>query len=116
TIKKRQSAQRNPFTAYVGGLSNTTVNEEDIREYFGRENVTFVKFPIDPTTQLPKAHCYVEFVNQAALEQALTKNGSIFRDNKLVINRPNTSFDNRGRNNRISRGGRSYRDSRVIHD
>ncbi|KAG1056157.1 hypothetical protein G6F43_001924 [Rhizopus delemar] len=116
TNKKRQSVQRNPFTAYVGGLSNTTMNENDIREFFGVENVTFVKFPIDPTTQLPKAHCYVEFASQAALEQALTKNGTIFRDNKLVINRPNTSFDNRGRNNRVSRGGRSYRDSRVLHD
>ncbi len=109
------------------------MNENDIREFFGVENVserqlalfksnstyiqvTFVKFPIDPTTQLPKAHCYVEFASQAALEQALTKNGTIFRDNKLVINRPNTSFDNRGRNNRVSRGGRSYRDSRVLHD
>ncbi|KAG1444436.1 hypothetical protein G6F56_010298 [Rhizopus delemar] len=116
TNKKRQSTQRNPFTAYVGGLSNTTVNENDIREFFGIDNVTFVKFPMDPTTQLPKAHCYVEFVSQTALEQALLKNGTTFRDNKLVINRPNTSFDNR-RSNRASRGGRaSYRDSRALHD
>ncbi|KAI9281030.1 hypothetical protein BY458DRAFT_544391 [Sporodiniella umbellata] len=114
TNKKRQSTQqRNPFTAYVGGLSNTTVNENDIREFFGVENVAFVKFPMDPNTQLPKAHCYVEFVSQLALEQALLKNGATFRDNRLVINRPNTSFDNR-RSNRASRG-RSYRDSRI-HD
>ncbi|CAO0802095.1 unnamed protein product [Mucor circinelloides] len=111
---KRQSMQRNLYTAYVGGLSNTTVTEEDIREYFGHDNVIGVKFPIDPTTQLPKAHCYVDFVNQYSLEQALTKNGAIYRDNKLVINRPNTQFSDsrRGRGGR----GRSYRDSRIMND
>ncbi|KAG2236610.1 hypothetical protein INT48_000164 [Thamnidium elegans] len=116
---KRQSMQRNLYTAYVGGLSNTTVTDEDIREYFGYENVTGVKFPIDPTTQLPKAHCYVDFINQNALEQALTKNGAIYRDNKLVINRPNSQFgdSNRGRGRGGSSGrGRSYRDSRIMND
>lgn len=82
--------------------------------------VTGIKFPMDPTTQLPKAHCYVDFINQNALEQALTKNGAIYRDNKLVINRPNTQF---GDNNNRGRGrgggntrGRSYRDSRIMND
>jgi hypothetical protein len=28
------------YTAYVGGLSNTTVTEEDIRGYFGYDNVS----------------------------------------------------------------------------
>lgn len=117
---KRQSMQRNLYTAYVGGLSNTTVTDEDIRKYFGYENVTGVKFPMDPTTQLPKAHCYVDFVNQAALEQALTKNGAIFRDNRLVINRPNTQFGDSNRGGRGgrqgNRGNRSYRDSRIMND
>ncbi|GAN03867.1 hypothetical protein MAM1_0050d03322 [Mucor ambiguus] len=114
---KRQSMQRSLYTAYVGGLSNTTVTEEDIREYFGHDNVIGVKFPIDPTTQLPKAHCYVDFVNQYTLEQALTKNGAIYRDNKLVINRPNTQFSDsrRGGGGRGGRG-RSYRDSRIMND
>ena len=80
---------------------------------------------MDPTTQLPKAHCYVEFIHQNALEQALTKNGAIFRDNRLVINRPNTQFgdnnNNRGRggarnNTNNNRGGRSYRDSRIMNN
>ncbi|KAI9357499.1 hypothetical protein BD770DRAFT_410814 [Pilaira anomala] len=115
---KRQSMQRNLYTAYVGGLSNTTVTDEDIKEYFGYDNVTGVKFPIDPTTQLPKAHCYVDFINQNALEQALSKNGTIYRDNKLVINRPNTQFgdNNRGRGRGGSSRGRSYRDSRIMND
>ncbi|KAK4513128.1 uncharacterized protein ATC70_012922 [Mucor velutinosus] len=112
---KRQSMQRNLYTAYVGGLSNTTVTEEDIREYFGHDNVIGVKFPIDPTTQLPKAHCYVDFVNQYTLEQALTKNGAIYRDNKLVINRPNTQFSDSRRGGRGGRG-RNYRDSRIMND
>ncbi|KAL0137165.1 hypothetical protein V8B55DRAFT_1546050 [Mucor lusitanicus] len=94
---KRQSMQRNLYTAYVGGLSNTTVTEQDIREYF--------------------AHCYVDFVNQYALEQALTKNGAIYRDNKLVINRPNTQFsDSRRGGGRGGGRGRSYRDSRIMND
>lgn len=85
------------------------------------KKVTGVKFPIDPTTQLPKAHCYVDFINQNALEQALTKNGAIYRDNKLVINRPNSQFgdSNRGRGGRGGGGsgrGRSYRDSRIMND
>lgn len=79
---------------------------------------------MDPTTQLPKAHCYVDFINQHALEQALTKNGMIFRDNKLVINRPNTQFNNNNNNSDTNRGrgrggngrGRSYRDSRIMND
>lgn len=77
-----------------------------------------IKFPMDPTTQLPKAHCYVDFINQNALEQALTKNGAIYRDNKLVINRPNTQFseNNRGGRGGRGRGGRSYRDSRIMND
>ncbi|KAG2205116.1 hypothetical protein INT47_002210 [Mucor saturninus] len=123
---KRQSMQRNLYTAYVGGLSNTTVTDEDLREYFGYENVTGIKFPMDPTTQLPKAHCYVDFINGHALEQALTKNGMIFRDNKLVINRPNTQFNNNNSDNNNNRGrggrgannnrGRNYRDSRIMND
>ncbi|KAI8983613.1 hypothetical protein BDB01DRAFT_791440 [Pilobolus umbonatus] len=113
---KRQSV-RVPNTAYVGGLSNTTVTEDDIREYFGYENVTSVKFPIDQSSQLPKAHCYVEFVSQAALEQALMKHGQTFRDNKLVVNRPisNQSGDN-GRGRGRGRGSRGYRDSRMYND
>lgn len=91
------------------------MTEEDIREYFGHDNVIGVKFPIDPTTQLPKAHCYVDFVNQYTLEQALTKNGAIYRDNKLVINRPNTQFSDSRRGGRGGRG-RSYRDSRIMND
>lgn len=73
-----------------------------------------MKFPIDPTTQLPKAHCYVDFIHQNALEQALAKNGSVFRDNKLVINRPNTQFSEgaRGRNGSL-RGRSNYRNSRI---
>ncbi|KAI8645318.1 hypothetical protein BD408DRAFT_412138, partial [Parasitella parasitica] len=105
---RRQSMQRNPYTAYVGGLSNTTVSEEDIREYFGHENVIGVKFPIDQTTQLPKAHCYVDFQDQYTLEEALTKNGTIYRGNKLVINKPNTGRGGRGR-------GYTNRDSRIMN-
>ncbi|KAI8376600.1 hypothetical protein EDC96DRAFT_495112 [Choanephora cucurbitarum] len=114
---KRQSVQpRNLYTAYVGGLSNTTVTDEDIRSYFGHENVVNVKFPIDSTTQLPKAHCYVEFVNQQALDQALAKNGMIYRDNKLIINRPNTQYNSSDRRaSTRGRGGRGYRDSRVMN-
>ncbi|KAI7908186.1 uncharacterized protein BX663DRAFT_464795 [Cokeromyces recurvatus] len=108
-IRKRQSMRNNnQLTAYVGGLSNTTMTEEDIREYFGHENITNVKFPIDPSTQLPKPHCYVEFSNQYALEQALAKNGTIYRDNRLIINRPNNT-NRSGRSNRHS----YYRDSRI---
>jgi hypothetical protein len=68
-----------------------------------------VKFPIDYTTQLPKAHCYVDFVGQVALDAALAKNGQILLENKLVINRPNQSDRSKSR-----RGGRSYRDSRIM--
>ncbi|KAI8047042.1 uncharacterized protein B0P05DRAFT_567102 [Gilbertella persicaria] len=115
---KRQSMQpRNLYTAYVGGLSNTTVTEDDIRAYFGHDNVTSIKFPIDSTTQLPKAHCYVEFVNAQALEAALAKNGMIYRDNKLIINRPNTQYNSPDRRaSTRGRGGRGYRDSRVMNN
>jgi hypothetical protein len=77
-----------------------------------------VKFPIDATTQLPKAHCYVDFINQSALEQALSKNGSVFLDNKLVINRPNTQFSEggRGRNGSLRGRGNNYRNSRIMNN
>ncbi|KAI8967753.1 hypothetical protein BDF20DRAFT_829154 [Mycotypha africana] len=123
SMNMMQQHQRNLFTLYVGGLSNTTLEEEDIRAYFGYENVAGVKFPVDPSTQLPKAHCYVEFTSQQALEQALTKNGSIFKDNRLIINRPNTQYSDIRRsssNNSFRRGRMSYqhgqRDSRTLYN
>ncbi|KAI9483346.1 MAG: hypothetical protein EXX96DRAFT_499422 [Benjaminiella poitrasii] len=113
-IRKRQSIRgNNQLTAYVGGLSNTTMTEDDIRDYFGHENVNNVKFPIDPSTQLPKPHCYVEFVHQQALEQALAKNGSIYRDNKLIINRPNNTNRSGPGGGRASGRHSYYRDSRI---
>ncbi|KAL0094953.1 hypothetical protein F4703DRAFT_1046981 [Phycomyces blakesleeanus] len=109
---KRSSVQRSLYVAYVGGLSNTTVTESEIRTLFGRDTVTAVKFPVDQTTQLPKAHCYVDFAHSVALENALAMNG---KDNRLVINRPTSQFgDGRGRGR--GRGRNSYRASPRMSD
>ncbi|KAI9031890.1 hypothetical protein CLU79DRAFT_808816 [Phycomyces nitens] len=112
--RRPTSYPRNPHVAYVGGLSNSTLTDEDIKSYFGRNVVTNVRFPIDANTQLPKPHCYVDFVDAMALENALQRNGQILRDNRLIVNRPTSFFnDNRGR----GRGGpmnsnrNSYRNS-----
>ncbi|KAG0174577.1 hypothetical protein DFQ28_005732 [Apophysomyces sp. BC1034] len=108
---KRMSMARSPYVAFVGGLSNTTVSEDDIKDFLGRDTITNVKFPIDLETQLPKSHCYVDFMDALSLENALAKNGQTFKDNRLVINRPNSQFgDGRGRGR--SMRGRSYRGGR----
>jgi RNA recognition motif. (a.k.a. RRM, RBD, or RNP domain) len=39
--------------------------------------VTGVKFPLDHNTQLPKPHCYVDFIDQASLDEAIAKNGQV---------------------------------------
>ncbi|CAM0138765.1 unnamed protein product [Umbelopsis sp. WA50703] len=112
---RRQSLYKNPFVAYVGGLSNTTVTEEEIKEYFGANSVTAVKFPLDHTTQLPKPHCYVDFIDQAALDEALAKHGQLLHDNKLIINKPNPHiYDGRGRGR--GQRGRGSRNSRLSFD
>ncbi|KAI9026553.1 hypothetical protein CLU79DRAFT_717517 [Phycomyces nitens] len=104
--------QRSLYVAYVGGLSNTAVTESEIRSLFGRDTVTAVKFPLDPTTQQPKSHCYVDFSHPVALENALAMNGKLFKDNRLVINRPTSQFgDGRGRGR--GRGRNSYRSPRM---
>ncbi|KAG2174704.1 hypothetical protein INT43_005762, partial [Umbelopsis isabellina] len=113
---RRQSLYKNPYVAYVGGLSNTTVTEEEIKVFFGTNSVTAVKFPLDHNTQLPKPHCYVDFIDQAALDEALAKNGQLWQDNKLIINKPNPHiYDGRGRG-RGQRGGRGNRTSRLSFD
>ncbi|CAO3670204.1 unnamed protein product [Umbelopsis ramanniana] len=112
---RRQSMYKNPFVAYVGGLSNTTVTEEEIREFFGHKSVTGVKFPLDHNTQLPKPHCYVDFVDQASLDDAIAKNGQMLQDNKLIINKPNPHvYDGRGRGR--GQRGRGNRNSRLSFD
>ncbi|KAI7864249.1 hypothetical protein BDF14DRAFT_1835875 [Spinellus fusiger] len=113
--KMKRTSVRNPHVAYVGGLSNTTVTENEIRALFGRDTVTAVKFPVDTNTQLPKPHCYVDFTTAAALENALAMNGKVFMDNKLIINRPNAQYGEvKGRGQR--RGRSSYRGSpRMDH-
>ncbi|KAI8373093.1 uncharacterized protein BYT42DRAFT_579167 [Radiomyces spectabilis] len=109
---KRQSSLRSPYVAYVGGLHNSTVTEEDIRNFFGSETITGVKFPLDYNTQLPKGHCYVDFIDPVALENALAQNGELLKDNRLIINKPNPQYgDSRYRGSRNGRG-RSYRGSR----
>lgn len=112
---RRQSMYKNPFVAYVGGLSNTTVTEDEIRAFFGEKAVTGVKFPLDHTTQLPKPHCYVDFLDQASLDEALAMNGQLLHDNKLIINKPNPhNYDGRGRGR--GQRGRGNRSSRLSFD
>ncbi|KAF7732004.1 hypothetical protein EC973_007109 [Apophysomyces ossiformis] len=109
---KRISMARSPYVAYVGGFWGAPVTEDDIKDFFGRDTITSVKFPIDPTSQLPKTtHCYVDFTDANALDNALAKNGQTLKDNRLVINRPNSqSGDNRGRGRTLR--ARSYRGGR----
>ncbi|KAI9319431.1 hypothetical protein BX666DRAFT_2025727 [Dichotomocladium elegans] len=107
---KRMSMQRSPYAIYVGGLTNSPVTDDDIREFFGPESVTGVRFPLDHETRQPRFHCYVDLIDPIALENALAKNGQMLKDNKLVINRPNSS-DGRNRGGRNARG-RSFRSAR----
>lgn len=113
---------------------NNSVTEDDIRNFFGNDVVTGVRFPLDQTTQMPKSHCYVDLIDPVALENALSKNGQvgiekssynsfqstdrfvlsqILKDNKLTINKPNSS-EGRGRSGRgRGRGFRGNRDSVI---
>ncbi|KAL0087395.1 hypothetical protein J3Q64DRAFT_1737237 [Phycomyces blakesleeanus] len=112
--RRPASYTRNPHVAYVGGLSNSTLTDEDIKSYFGRNVVTSVRFPIDTNTQLPKPHCYVDFVDAMALENALQRNGQILRDNRLIVNRPTNYFGDgrgRGRGGPMNSNRNSYRNS-----
>ncbi|KAI9499272.1 hypothetical protein BDB00DRAFT_226710 [Zychaea mexicana] len=111
---KRMSMQRSPYAIYVGGLTNNNVNEDDIREFFGADKITGVRFPLDQMTQQPKSHCYVDLVDPIALEGALQKSGDILKGNKLIVNRPNAP-DGRNRGGRNGRG-RSYRGGRGNRD
>ncbi|KAI7854633.1 hypothetical protein BDC45DRAFT_482158 [Circinella umbellata] len=113
---KRMSMQRSPYAIYVGGLASNHVNEDDIREFFGSDKITGVRFPFDQMTQQPKSHCYVDLIDPIALEEALQKNGQTLKGNKIIVNRPNVP-DGRNRGGRNgSRGGRSYRGGRGNRD
>ncbi|KAI8142041.1 hypothetical protein BJV82DRAFT_616946 [Fennellomyces sp. T-0311] len=104
---KRMSMQRSPYAIYVGGLTNNNVNEDDIREFFGADKITDIRFPLGQMAQQPRSHCYVDLIDPMALESALAKNGQILKDNKIIVNRANSS-DGRNRGGRNGRG-RSYR-------
>ncbi|KAI9278615.1 hypothetical protein BDA99DRAFT_492643 [Phascolomyces articulosus] len=104
---KRMSMQRSPYAIYVGGLASNNVNEDDVREFFGTDKITGVRFPFDQMTQQPKSHCYVDLIDPIALEEALRKNGHTLKGNKIIVNRPNVP-DGRNRGGRNGRG-RSYR-------
>ncbi|KAI7882547.1 hypothetical protein K492DRAFT_176289 [Lichtheimia hyalospora FSU 10163] len=108
---KRMSMQRSPYAIYVGGMTNNAVTEDDVRDFFGADVITGIRFPIDPETRQPKSHCYVDLIDPIALENALAKNGQILKENKLIINRPNLP-DGRNRGARNGRG-RSYRGGRA---
>ncbi|KAI8060336.1 hypothetical protein BC940DRAFT_312120 [Gongronella butleri] len=101
-IKRQSSMPRSPFAIFVGNLQGD-VTEEDIRQFFGAESVADVRIPMDHETKKHKGHCYVDLVDNLAMEAALSKNGQTLLDSQLSINRSNQGESRRGGRNGRSR-------------
>ena len=65
-----------PYTAYVGNLPYE-VSEEDIKKFFSKLTVKYVRLPKDADSSRMKGFGYAEFATRDELIDALSMNNEV---------------------------------------
>ena len=89
-IQKPAQTTTNPNTIWVGGFFNDTVEEEEIREFFGpiKDHIVKVKMMYDKATGKQKAFCFVEFDDPNLVDDAINNYaGRVLRNHIIKINK-----------------------------
>ncbi|KAI9591822.1 hypothetical protein BDF19DRAFT_453581 [Syncephalis fuscata] len=80
--------QENPNTLWLGGFHNDSVEESEIRQFFGplSNSIVNVKLMFDRNTGRQRAFCFVEFDSAIAREQAMHYSGNTLKGHTIKLN------------------------------